>query len=122
MAFCNISILSFVIETVQNADDLFEKKKIPFLTQSLANFLVIFFEDIPLLVLNLIVTLCRDGEPTTISLVKASVGIAVVALRFLLMVFVYWLFDSKKSRFTFFIVILSTFGLFVIALLSITIQ
>lgn len=122
MAFCNISILSFVIETVQNADDLFEKKKIPFLTQSLANFLVIFFEDIPLLVLNLIVTLCRDGEPTTISLVKASVGIAVVALRFLLMVFVYWLFDSKKSRFTFFIDILSTFGLFVIALLSITIQ
>ena len=122
MAFCNISILSFVIETVQNADDLFEKKKIPFLTQSLANFLVIFFEDIPLLVLNLIVTLCRDGEPTTISLVKASVGIAVVALRFLLMVFVYWLFDSKKSRFTFFIDILSTFGLFMIALLSISIQ
>ena len=103
-------------------DDLFEKKKFPILTQSFSNFLVIFFEYIPLLTLNLIVTLCRDGEPTTISLVKASVGICVVALRFLLMVLVYWIFDSKKSRFTFFIDILSTFGLFVIALVSISIQ
>ena len=121
-AFCNISCVSFIIETVQNADDLFEKKKIPFLTQSLSNFLVIFFEDIPLLVLNLIVTLCRDGEPTTISMVKSSAGIAIVVLRFFLMILVYWLLDSKKSRCGFFMDIMSTFGLFVIALISISIQ
>ena len=122
LVFCIISCISFIIETIQNADDLFIHKKIPFLSQSFSNFCVIFFEDIPLLVLNLIVTLCRDGDPTVISVVKASVGIAVVVLRFVLMLLVYWLFDTKKNRFSTICDILSSIGLFIVAGISISIQ
>ncbi|CAF1031963.1 unnamed protein product [Brachionus calyciflorus] len=120
--FCCISVMSFIIETIQNADDIIKIKKLPFLTQSLSNFLVIVFEDIPLLVLNLIVTLCRDGEPTIISVVKASVGIAVVIIRLVLMILVYWLLDTKKSRFNLIIDFLSILGIFLIAGLSISIH
>lgn len=96
--FCIMSAICLIIETLQNADDLFLGHRIKWLTQSLSNFLVIFLEDIPLLVINLIVTICRDGDPTVITVVKASAGIAIVILRTLLMLFIYWLFESKKSR------------------------
>ena len=120
--FCNISIFSFFIETVQNADDLNEKRKLPFLTQSLTNFIVIIFEDIPLLALNLMITMCRDGEPTVISVIKASVCLAVVFIRVILLLSRYWLLESKKSRFNFVLDIMSTIGLISIALMSIGIQ
>lgn len=122
LAFCIISTICFFIESIQNGDDIFTNKKLPFLSQSLTNFLVIYFEDIPLLVLNLIVTLCRDGDPTVISVIKASVGIAVVVIRLILMLLVYWLFDTKKSRFHFICDILSSIGLLLIAGISIAIQ
>lgn len=122
LTFCVISVIGFAVETFQNADDLFFGHKIKFLSQSLSNFFVIFFEDIPLLVLNLIVTICRDGDPTVISVVKASVGIAIVIIRVLLMMLIYWLLDTKKNRFTLIIDVLSSIGLFVIAGISIAIQ
>lgn len=120
--FCCISILSFIIETIQNADDLLETKKISFLTQSLSNFLVILFEDIPLLTLNLIITLCRDGEPTIISVVKASVVIFAVIIRFILIVVLNWFIDTKKNRFSIILDMLSTFGIFIMAFLSVSIH
>jgi hypothetical protein len=117
-----VSVFSFVTELLQNGDDLFCKKKIKFLNQSVSNFAIIFFEDIPLLVLNLIVTMCRDGEPSTISVIKASVCIGVVIIRFLLMMMIHWVLDSKKSKSEFVLDILSTIGLVVIAVMSVTIQ
>lgn len=96
--FCIISVICFLIETIQNADDLFFNHKIKWLTQSLSNFLMIFLEDIPILAINLIVTICRDGDPTVISVVKASVCIAIVVIRLLLMMLIYWMFESKKNR------------------------
>lgn len=120
--FCCISIVSFFIETIQNADDLCEKKKISFLTQSLSNFLVIVFEDIPLLSLNLIITLCRDGEPTIISVAKASIVIFAVIIRFVLIVVLNWFMDSKKTRLSIFFDMLSTIGIFIMAILSVTIH
>lgn len=123
LSFCIISVITFIIEVIQNADDLLIDRKLPFLSQSMTNFLVIFIEDIPLLVLNLVVTLCRDGEPTVISVVKASLGIAVVVIRLILMLVVFWLLtEGKKSRFTLFTDIFSTFGLLIIAGISISIQ
>lgn len=97
-AFCIVSVVCLLIETIQNADDLFFGHRLTWLTQSLSNFLVIFLEDIPLLIINLIVTICRDGDPTVITVVKASFGIAAVVLRASLMLLIYWLFDSKKNR------------------------
>lgn len=120
--FCCISVLSFIIETIQNADDLLEKKKISFLTQSLSNFLVILFEDIPLLSLNLIITLCRDGEPTIISVAKASVVIFAVIIRFILIVVLNWFIDTKKTRFSIILDMLSTFGILIMAFLSVSIH
>ena len=123
LSFCIISIVSFIIEVIQNADDLLINRKLPFLSQSMSNFLVIFFEDIPLMVLNLIVTLCRDGEPTVISVVKASVAIGAVIIRLILMIVIYWLLtEGKKSRFILTTDILSTIGLMIIAGISISIQ
>jgi hypothetical protein len=120
--FCCVSIFSFIVESLQNGDDLFCKRKIKFLNQSFSNFSIIFFEDIPLLVLNLIVTMCRDGEPSMISVIKASVCIGVVFIRLMLMIFIHWVFETKKSKFEFVLDIMSTVGLFVIATMSVTIQ
>jgi len=120
--FCIMSAVCLIIETLQNADDLFFGRRITWLTQSLSNFLVIFLEDIPILVINLIVTICRDGDPTLITVIKASAGIAIVVLRTVLMMLIYWLFDSKKNRFTLVLDVMSSIGLFVIAGISITIQ
>ena len=114
--------VSFLVETTQHADDIFEKKKLLYLTQNVSNFLVIFFDDLPLLVLNLLATLCADGEPTTISIVKATFSIFAVTCRIFLMCLNYWVFDAKKSRFNYFIDALSTFGLFIILVISIAIQ
>ena len=121
-SFCIVSTLVSLIETIQNADDLAKKKKLPFLTQSFTNFLTIIFEDVPLLILNLMVALCRDGDVSVISLTKASLCIACVIIRFILMILVYWMFDKKKSRFEFFCDIISTIGLVVVTILSVTIQ
>ena len=96
-----MSAVCLIIETLQNADDLFFGRRITWLTQSLSHFLVIFLEDIPILVINLIVTICRDGDPTLITVIKASAGIAIVVLRTVLMMLIYWLFDSKKNRYVF---------------------
>ncbi len=97
--FCIVAVFGFILETVQNADDLLVKKKIPFLSQPLTNFICIVFEDIPLLVLNLMITVCRDGEPTLISVVKASVCIGVVFIRVFLIIIYHWFIDVKKNRF-----------------------
>lgn len=121
-SFCVISIITLFIETIQNADDLRDKKRLPFLTQSLSNVLTIYLEDIPLLVLNLILSVCRDGEVSIISLIKASLGISAVLIRFILMIVQRWIMDKKKTRFELFCDVISTFGLIVIACLSITIQ
>lgn len=121
-AFCIVSTIALLIETIQNADDLFAKKKIPFLSQSLANFITIVFEDVPLLVLNLMLTLCRDGDVSVISLTKATLCIACVIVRFLLMILVYWIFDRKKTRLEYILDLISTIGLLVVAVLSVSIQ
>jgi hypothetical protein len=121
--FCCVSIFSFIVESLQNGDDLFcGKRRIKFLNQSVSNFSIVFFEDIPLLVLNLIVTMCRDGEPSMISVIKASVCIGVVFIRLMLMILIHWVFEAKKSKFEFVLDIMSTIGLFVIAIMSVTIQ
>ena len=121
-AFCIVSTLVLLIETIQNADDLGKEKKIPFLTQSLTNFLTIVFEDVPLLFLNLIFTLCRDGDVSIISLTKASLCIVCVLVRFVLVILVYWIFERKKTRFEFICDSISTLGLILVAFLSIAIQ
>ena len=76
----------------------------------------------PLLVLNLMIALCRDGDVTYISLAKASLCIVCVIIRFVLMILVYWIFEKKKSRFEFTCDIISTIGLVAVAILSVTIQ
>lgn len=85
LIFCMVSIMSFVVETMHNTSDLFYNRKIKFINQSVTNFSVIYFEDIPLLVLNLIVTMCRDGEPTLVSVIKSSVCIGVVGIRLVIL-------------------------------------
>lgn len=121
-SFCIVAVFGFFIETIQNVDDLLVKKKLPFLSQPLTNFILIVFEDIPLLILNLIITVCRDGEPTLISVIKASVCIGVVVIRVTLMVIYHWFIDVKKNRFDLVMDALSTVGLVVIGALSISIQ
>ena len=121
-AFCIVSTLTLLIETIQNADDLLVEKKFPFLSQSLTNFLTVIFEDVPLLSLNLMLALCRDGDVSVVSLTKASLCIGCVIIRFTLMVLVYWIFEKKRSRFEFICDIISTVGLVAVALLSVIIQ
>jgi hypothetical protein len=122
LGFCIVSTLGFLIETLQNVDDLLASKRFPFLTQSVTNFLVIFFEDMPLLILNLMITMCNDGNPSVISVIKASVGIAAVVIRLFLIFLIRWLFDSKKSRCEFIFDLLSTLGIVVVAGIAIAIQ
>lgn len=57
--FCVASSVGFVLEVIHNIDDLSRKPKIAFLSQSLTNFTVIVFTDLPLIVLNLIITACH---------------------------------------------------------------
>jgi hypothetical protein len=121
-SFCIVSTLVMLIETIQNVDDLKKVKKFPFLTQSLTNFLTIVFEDIPLLILNLMIALCRDGDVSIISLTKASLCIICVIIRFILMILVYWIFEKKKNRFEYICDLISTLGLVIVAIISITIQ
>jgi len=121
-SFCLMSIFTLIIETIQNADDLLVKKKFPFLSQSLTNLLNIVLEDIPLLVLNLMLALCRDGDVTVISLIKASLGIVIVVVRFGLMIVTRWMLKKKKSRFEFVCDMISTGGLVAVAGLAIAIQ
>ena len=120
--FCIVAVFGFIIETIQNADDLLVKKKIPFLSQPLTNFILIVFEDIPLLILNLMITVCRDGEPTLISVIKASVCIGVVFIRVILIIIYHWFIDVKTNRFEVVMDALSTIGLVAIGSLSIAIQ
>lgn len=122
LAFCLLSTLFFVLEVIQHADDIFEKKKLPCLTQHLSNFLIIFIENVPILVINLIVTLCNDGVPSTVTLAKASFVIFGVVFKILIMLLNYWVFDSKKTRFDYFLDAMSSFGLFIMLTISIAIQ
>ena len=115
-------MVGLVIETITNADDLLTQPRIPSVSQSFTNFVLILFEDIPLLVLNLIVTACRDGEPTLVSVVKASVCIGAVCIRLVFMILFYWVVDGKKNRWHFLFDLLATVGLVVMAIMSITIQ
>jgi hypothetical protein len=122
LTFCIVAVIGFMIETIQNADDLLVKKKIPFLSQPLTNFILIVFEDIPILILNLMITVCRDGEPTVIAVVKASVCIGVVIIRVTLMIIYHWFIDVKKNRFEVIMDAMNTVGLIAIGSLSIAIQ
>lgn len=121
--FCVISSVGFVIEIIHNIDDLAPKRKLIFLSQSLTNFIVIVFTDLPLIVLNLIITACHDGQPTFISLVKSSVCIGMFVVRFILMIAYRCCARKKiKSQFKFVIDLLSTIGLIAVVLISIKIQ
>jgi hypothetical protein len=122
LAFCIVGSLTLILETMQNADDLRKMKRYPFLTQSLTNFLNIVLEDVPLLTLNLILAVCHDGNVTVVSLVKASVSIAIIVIRVIIMIVTSWIRKHKKSRFDYICDIFSTCGLFIAAALCITIQ
>ena len=111
-----------IVETVQNLDDLSKKKKFPFLSQSLSTFIVTVFEDIPLLALNLIFVICRDGTPSTASVIKATVCIGIVCVRFLIMLLFYWFIEAKKTRLNMVLDTISSVGLFLIAAMSVAIQ
>ena len=57
--FCVASTVGFVLEFIHNIDDLNRKHRLGFLSQSLTNFIVIVFTDLPLILLNLIITACH---------------------------------------------------------------
>lgn len=121
--FCVISTIGFIVEVVHNIDDLSETRKLRFLTQSVTNFIIIVFTDLPLIILNLIIIACHDGEPTIITTVKSTVCITMFAVRLILMMS-YRCCSRRQihSRFERIIDILATIGLCLVLLISIKIQ
>lgn len=121
--FCVVATVGFVFEVVHHLDDLAHKRRIKCLSQSLMNFISIVFTHLPLIILNLIITACHDGKPTLISLIKSSVCITMITVRFVYMLsYRCCRAEKKKSRFKCVTDIMSLVGLFLILLASIKIQ
>lgn len=123
--FCVISSAGLVVEIIHNVDDISEKRKIRILSAQLTGFIDIAFTDLPMLILNLIITACHDGQPTLISVVKSSVCIVVIVVRFMIMTINKCAhFGSNKKRSSFMAVLetLTTIGLILALLISVKIQ
>lgn len=119
---CVIATIGFFIEVLHNLDDLSKKRKIRLLTLSLTNFIQIYFEDLPLLILNLLITACHDGQPTMIAVIKSTVCIVMFVIRFILMIAYRCFVQAKRSRSKSVLDILSTIGLVLTFLISVKIQ
>lgn len=79
----------------------------------------------PLLTLNLLIVICRDGEVTRISLAKSIIGIIAALIRSLSILLNKWLIRhdyQRKDRLSRFFNAISTAGVFLVFMLSITIH
>lgn len=91
----------------------------------ITNSLTIWLEDVPLLTLNLLIVICRDGEVTYISLAKAFIGIIAALIRFLSIVLNKWLIRhdyERKDRLSQFFNTTSTIGVILVFIISISIH
>lgn len=121
-SFCIAATVVFCLETIHNVDDLNEKIKIRFLTQSVTNFIQIYFENLPILLLNLVLKGCHDGAPTVTAVIKSSISIALFTTRFII-IFVYRCAKTtKRSLFRQIIDTFSIVGLVLVLLVSVKIQ
>ena len=91
----------------------------------ITNSLSIWLEDVPLLTLNLLLVICRDGEVTYISLAKAIIGIFAACIRFLSILLNKWLIRhdyQRKDNLSRFFNTISTLGIVLVSILSISIH
>lgn len=84
-----------------------------------------WLEDVPLLTLNLLIVICRDGEVTRISLIKSIIGIVAALIRSLSILLNKWFIRhdyERKDRLSKFLNTISTIGVIIVFMLSLTIH
>ena len=123
-SFCIIATFTSVLEIIQIIRDTYQNRFTSLFGQ-ITNCLTLWLEDVPLLTLNLLIVICRDGEVTYISLAKAIIGIVAALIRFLSILFNKWLIRhdyQRKDRLSKFFNTTSTVGVILVFLISITIH
>ncbi|CAF4840759.1 unnamed protein product [Rotaria sp. Silwood1] len=122
--FCIISTFTSLLEIIQIIRDTYQNR-LTSLFGRITNCLTLWFEDVPLLTLNLLIVICRDGEVTYISLAKAIIGIIAALIRFLFILLNKWLIRHdyhRKDNLSQFFNTISTIGIIIVLLLSISIH
>ncbi|CAF0865060.1 unnamed protein product [Adineta steineri] len=122
--FCIISTFTSLLEIIQVIRDAYQNRLTSLFGQ-ITNCLTLWFEDVPLLTLNLLIVICRDGEVTYISLTKAIIGIIAALIRFLSILLNKWLIRhdyQRKDKLSKFFNTTSTIGIIIVFIISISIN
>ena len=112
------------MEIIQITRDTYQKRYTSLFGQ-ITNCLTLWLEDVPLLTLNLLLVICRDGEVTYISLAKAIIGVIAALIRFLSILLNKWLIRhdyERKDHLSQFFNTVSTIGVIVVFIVSISIH
>lgn len=91
----------------------------------ITNCLTLWLEDVPLLTLNILIVICRDGEVTYVSIAKAAIGMIASILRLLSIILNKWLIRhdyERKDHFSQIFNTISTIGVVIVFILSIAIH
>ncbi|CAF4418030.1 unnamed protein product, partial [Rotaria sp. Silwood2] len=124
LTFCIISTFTSLLEIIQITRDTYQNR-LTSLFGRITSCLTLWFEDVPLLTLNLLLVICRDGEVTYISLAKAIIGIVAALIRFLFILLNKWLIRhdyQRKDNLSQFFNAISTIGVILVFILSISIH
>ncbi|UJR35687.1 hypothetical protein I4U23_028436 [Adineta vaga] len=122
--FCIIATCTSLLEIIQIIHDTCQSRPTSLFGQ-ITNSLTLWFEDVPLLTLNLLIVICRDGEVTYISLTKAIIGIIASFIRFFSVLLNKWLIRhdyERKDRLSQFFNATSTIGVILIFMISTSIH
>lgn len=123
-SFCIISTFTSILEIIQIIRDTYQKRLTSLFGQ-ITNCLTLWLEDVPLLTLNLLLVICRDGEVTYVSLAKAIIGIVAALIRFLSILLNKWLIRhdyERKDPLSQFFNTISTMGVIFVFIISICIH
>ncbi|CAF1240059.1 unnamed protein product [Adineta ricciae] len=118
--FCIIATCTSILEIIQIIRDTCQNRPTSLFGQ-ITNGLTLWFEDVPLLTLNLLIVICRDGEVTYISLTKAIIGIIASLIRFFSVLLNKWLIRhdyQRKDNLSKFFNTISTIGVVFVFILS----
>ena len=123
-SFCIISTFTSILEIIQVTRDTYRKRLTSRFGQ-ITNCLTLWLEDVPLLTLNLLIVICRDGEVTRINLAKSIIGIIAASIRSLSILLNKWLIRhdyQRKDRLSQFFNTISTIGVVLVFMISIAIH
>lgn len=123
-SFCIISTFTSILEIIQVTRDTYRKRLTSRFGQ-ITNCLTLWLEDVPLLTLNLLVVICRDGEVTRINLAKSIIGIIAASIRSLSILLNKWLIRhdyQRKDHLSQFFNTISTIGVVLVFMISIAIH